>query len=111
MCSSDLAAMDVFLMTSRMEGLPNVLIEAQGAGVPVVSAMVGGAPETFVNGETGYAVRSAAPEAFAEAVLTIVNDKDARLKMSRKAIQHARDQFSIDRMISRTLGVYRQKSF
>ena len=51
-----LSAMDIFVLTSRMEGLPNVLIEAQGAGLPVVSTIVGGAPETFIEGKTGFGI-------------------------------------------------------
>ena len=48
--------MDVFLFTSATEGLPNVLIEAQGFGVPVVSTKVGGVPEIVADGETGILV-------------------------------------------------------
>ena len=48
-----LACLDLFMLTSRVEGLPNSLIEAQLAGVPVVTADVGGAGETFEDGSSG----------------------------------------------------------
>ena len=48
------AKMDVFLLLSRYEGLPNVLIEAQYMGVRVVTTPAGGASECLINGTTGY---------------------------------------------------------
>jgi len=46
--------MNVKVLMSSHEGLPNVLIEAQVLGVPVVSTPAGGAEECFVNGRTGH---------------------------------------------------------
>src|SRR4029078_4819216 len=47
-------AMDVVLLTSRHEGLPNVLLEAQSLGVPVVAPDVGGMSEVVAHGVTGW---------------------------------------------------------
>ncbi|MDJ0042433.1 Vi polysaccharide biosynthesis glycosyltransferase TviE [Pantoea allii] len=49
-----LKKMDVFMLFSRYEGLPNVLIEAQMAGVPVVSTPAGGSAECLIEGVSGY---------------------------------------------------------
>lgn len=104
---SALAAMDVFALSSRMEGLPNVLVEAQACGLPVVCTGVGGMPETFVEGETGISVSSATPEALAEAVRRILSTPNLRSKMSAEAFRHAREAFGIERMIRRTVEAYR----
>jgi glycosyltransferase involved in cell wall biosynthesis len=51
--------MDVLVLMSSFEGLPNVLIEAQFLGVPVVSTPAGGAAECFIEGVTGHILGSA----------------------------------------------------
>jgi len=51
--------MDVLVLLSSFEGLPNVLIEAQFLGVPVVSTPAGGAAECFIEGVTGHILGSA----------------------------------------------------
>jgi Vi polysaccharide biosynthesis protein TviE len=53
-----LKKMDAFVLLSRFEGTPNVLIEAQLAGVPVVSTPVANARDTFIEGITGLATES-----------------------------------------------------
>jgi glycosyltransferase involved in cell wall biosynthesis len=49
-----MSKMDVLLLLSRYEGLPNVLIEAQYMGVRVVTTPAGGAPECLIEGTTGH---------------------------------------------------------
>src|SRR5262249_61632640 len=53
-----MSIMDVLLLTSFGEGLPNVLLEAQWSGTPVVTTDVGGASEAINPGVTGWAVPS-----------------------------------------------------
>src|SRR4029078_8223636 len=49
-----MSKMDVFVLLSRYEGLPNVLIEAQYMGVRVVTTPAGGAAECLIDGVTGH---------------------------------------------------------
>ncbi|MGE5219178.1 MAG: glycosyltransferase, partial [Chloroflexota bacterium] len=101
-----LSAMDMFILTSRMEGLANVLIEAQGSGLPVVCTGVGGMPETYLEGETGFGVKDARPEMLADAVCLLIKDPIMRQRMSDAARRHAREFFSVEKMIARTVEVY-----
>src|SRR2546423_1245124 len=94
-----LAAMDIFVLTSRMEGLPNVVIEAQAMGLPVVCTDVGGMSETFLEGETGFALRSAKAEELAQLVAQLIDDEFERTRMSKNAFRHERARFGIERMI------------
>jgi glycosyltransferase involved in cell wall biosynthesis len=101
-----LSAMDLFALTSRMEGLPNVLVEAQASGLPIVCTGVGGMPETFLEGETGVAVPEATAEALALAALALL-DNPARLRsMSARAAAHARQEFGLTHMIEATIRTY-----
>lgn len=103
-----LSALDLFVLASRMEGLPNVLIEAQAVGLPIVCTGVGGMNETFEHGITGFAVPGATPEELGAMVLKILTLEDMRETMSAAAKEHARSKFGIARMIEQTVDVYKQ---
>lgn len=102
-----LSAMDVFVLTSRMEGLPNVMIEAQLMGIPVVCTGTGGMYETFVEGETGFGVPEGTPEALASVVSRLVQDAALRRRMGESARQYAQQAFGVERMIRQTIDAYR----
>lgn len=100
------AAMDAVLLTSRHEGLPNVLIEAQSLGAPVVVPAVGGAPEVLVNGETGFAIPKATAAQMAERLLFILEDDAWREHAHTAAAEFIASRFSMDRMVQATMEVY-----
>ena len=104
--SEVLELMDVFLLTSRLEGLPNALIEAQMLGVPVVTTDAGGAAETIDIGVTGYAVKPHDPRSLADRVLAILADQAWRRRARERGPEHIRNRFGMDRMIDETLAVY-----
>lgn len=101
-----LAAMDLFLLTSRVEGLPNVLIEAQAIGVPPVAIDVGGARETLINEETGWLVASPNADAIADKILSLFVDKKNLANASRNGPGFVARHFSRARMIQETLAAY-----
>lgn len=101
-----LAAMDVFMLTSRMEGLPNVLVEAQAAGIPVVCTGVGGMEETFIDGETGLSVRGATAGTLADAVSGLICNPEVRTGMSERAFRHARTTFGMAMMLDQMSKAY-----
>ena len=101
-----IAAMDVFLLTSRVEGLPNVLIEAQALGVPVVTTDVGGASETLIQAKTGYAIRPHSADLLADAVVGILGNRAWRETARQTAQRFVRERFSMSRMMERTLDAY-----
>ena len=105
-----IAAMDVFILCSRLEGLPNAVIEAQSFGVPVVTTDAGGAPEAIAPGETGIVVGVGDAAGIARAVAKILDDHRWRAQAGAKARRFAANAFAMDRMIEETLALYRTRS-
>jgi glycosyltransferase involved in cell wall biosynthesis len=102
-------AFDLFLMTSRYEGFPYVLLEALAAGCAIVTTPVGGVVDCVVDGVNGTVVDTLDPDPIARAVLAIVNDP-ARLAAMRTQARERAALFSIDRMLDRTADLYRSLS-
>lgn len=98
--------MDVLLLTSRMEGLPNVLLEAQSLGVPVVAPRVGGVPEVVEEGQTGFSVPDADAASLAEKLLFILRDREWHGRAAQRAQIFAKNMFGIRAMTGRTLVAY-----
>ena len=96
-----IAAMDVMLLTSSAEGLPNVLIEAQALGVPVVSTAAGGAAEAIVDPTMGT-IAGADPVALASAVVACLSHPPAPA-IGPRAVER---RFGIAQMIDRTIALY-----
>lgn len=86
-----LAAADVFVLSSRFEGLPISLLEAGAVGLPCVVTRVGGVPEVIEDGKDGWLVRSADPHALAEAIREVLLDEEmarARGKALQQKVTH-----------------------
>jgi glycosyltransferase involved in cell wall biosynthesis len=77
---------DILVLTSVREGLPGVLIEALGLGVPAVASNAGGVPEVVEHGVTGTVVGSDAPEAYAQAILDILRDPQRAARMREASL-------------------------
>ena len=89
-------ACDGLLLSSVVEGLPMVLIEAASSGLLSIATDVGGVREAVVDERTGYVVPPEDPEAFAEAMSRLVELSDqARRDMSRAARDHAVARFDL----------------
>jgi glycosyltransferase involved in cell wall biosynthesis len=98
--------MDVFLLTSRAEGLPNVIIEAQHAGLPVVAPDVGGTAEAIASADTGTAVADRSAGALADAVLAYLNDASRRERIATMAPRLVEQHFSIEAHLRAYEAVY-----
>jgi len=100
------AAMDVFMLSSRVEGLPCVLVEAQSAGCPVVATDVGGSAEAFQDGITGRLVRQRSAQALAQAVLGILDDPDWARQAAAAAPRYVEASFGPDPYIEKVLDIH-----
>jgi glycosyltransferase involved in cell wall biosynthesis len=102
-------ALDVHLLTSRTENLPNVMIEAQAAGIPVVGPDVGGIGEAMVDEITGILVPERSAQALAQAVLRILDIPRWRERVAIEGPAFIARKFGLKRMITETIAVYRDQ--
>jgi len=102
-----LPAMDVFVLSSREEGIPNSLLEAMAAGRPSVATAVGGTPEVLEHGVTGWLVPPADPASLATALAAALDDPVEAAKRGAAARRVTREQRSIDAMVRRHEDFYR----
>ena len=86
---------DVVLVPSRSEGLPNVVLEAMGHGVPVVATAVGGVPELVVHACTGYLAPTGDVEALAAATSALLRDRELSAVIGRNARRLVTERFSL----------------
>jgi glycosyltransferase involved in cell wall biosynthesis len=103
-----LAGAEIFLLSSRKEGLPRTVIEAMLAGLPVVATRVGGLPELVEDSITGFLVPPGDPEALASVLQKLIEDPDLRRTMGEAGRKKALLEFTLDRMLKETLRVYEE---
>ncbi|MFN8384163.1 MAG: glycosyltransferase [Anaerolineales bacterium] len=94
---------DVFILSSRSEGLPIALLEAMSAGLPCISTKVEGVDEVLMDGVHGLTVPIGDPNALSQAILQLLRDPDARSKMGAAARLHASEFYTVDRMCGQYL--------
>lgn len=85
----------LFVMTSRMEGLPMAMVEALSCGVPVVVPDVGDVTTVAQDGVNAWVVRESSPEAYAEAILTLLEDEPRRARLAAGALA-LRERFAAE---------------
>lgn len=105
-----LAAADVFVLPSRLEGISNSLLEAMSQGLPVVVAddRLGGNRAVVTDQRDGIVVPQGDSDNFARVLLSLLTDEDLRLAMGRRARQKVENEFSMDAVSRRYLQIYRE---
>ena len=91
----------LLVLSSRYEALPNVVLEAMAAGLPVAATRVGGLPELVVPGRTGWLVPPGDAPALAAAMSQALSDADAREALGRTGRDSAVADFSLEAMTRR----------
>jgi glycosyltransferase involved in cell wall biosynthesis len=103
------AASDIILSTSENEGMPIALIEAQLASKPVVATNVGGVAEVVLNNKTGFVTKKNTQE-LAKALEKLIASKALRSTQGKAAKAHATKAFSVEKMISSHVALYKKLS-
>ena len=90
-----LAAMDVFVLASTMEGTSLALMEAMASGTPCVATAVGGTPEIITDGESGLLVSPGDMPSLSNAVLGLLEDDGLREALAQKGRQRIRRDYNV----------------
>jgi glycosyltransferase involved in cell wall biosynthesis len=103
---SMLSAADVFVLPSYMEGMPNALLEAFAAGLPVIASAVGGLCEAIDSERTGLLVPARDPLALASAISRLLEDPLLARTIANAGTAAARERFSIDTVAGEYAALY-----
>jgi glycosyltransferase involved in cell wall biosynthesis len=104
---ADLLSARLFVYITHSEGLGSAALLAMSAGVPVIASRVGGLPEAVRHGETGLLVEND-PAAIGAAIRQLTGDRELARSMGAAGRRAVMADFTVDRMVRRTLEVYRQ---
>jgi glycosyltransferase involved in cell wall biosynthesis len=101
-----LPAFDVFVSTSNTEGMPNAVMEAMAAGLPVVATRVGGTEEVVEEGETGFLVEAGDLGALADRTGRLLDDEDLRRRLGHRGRSRIESGFPVEKMVAATAALY-----
>jgi glycosyltransferase involved in cell wall biosynthesis len=88
--------------------MSNALLEAMAAGKPIVATDVGGNSENLAAGKAGILVPAGDPKALRQAIVELIENKNKRAELGKRAQKIARQQYSLAAMIERTENIYRE---
>lgn len=97
----------MFWLTSRWEGMPNVVLEAMACGLPVIATDVGGARELIDHGVTGFIVHSDDEAAFVKHSVALLGDSPS-WKQAARAARAKAETFSLKRLVDILESLYEE---
>lgn len=103
---SVLPLFDVGVLSSRSEGFSTTLLEYAAAGIPAVATDVGGTREIVVDGQTGFVVPPAAPEAMAERIGQVLESHELRCSLGQRARTRAEAAYNDHEIIRQYHDLY-----
>lgn len=101
-------ALDLFVLNSIREGLPNVILEAMAFGAPVAATSVNGVPALVQDQQTGWLVDPENPIAMQMAILEAIHDPNKATQLATAGRQHIEQNFSFQKRMEKMASLYRQ---
>lgn len=100
--------MDVFVLPSLWEGLPQVVLEAMGARCPVLATAVDGTPEIITHGVDGWLIPPQDSNALRDSLVKLLENKELRKNLASRGYETVCKRFSVKRMVSDFDNLYKQ---
>lgn len=104
--ATPLSSMTAFVLTSKFEGTPNVVLEAQWLGLPVVATDAGGTREAIEEGITGWCCNTPDAAEIAAKTKDVLSDGSFLQQSRERGPRFVDREFSMNNMIDRTLSLY-----
>ena len=95
-----------YLHPPLLESMPLAVLEAMMRGLPVVGTRTGGMPEIVIDGQQGFLVPPAEPEALAAAIHKVATDRPLRDRMAQAARTRALAQFTDSQCFAQYIDLY-----
>ena len=99
---------DLLWLASEYEGMPNVVLEAMAAGIPVVATNIPGTRDLVVPNETGYLVTVGERADFARYANKLLDDPELARRLGAAGRARVADSFSVETMVDRFAELYRE---
>ena len=87
---------DIYILNSRNEGCPNVVLEAMSYGLPVIATKVGGTREMIKDGVSGFLLKRGDYDRMKELIVMLSQDKNKRIEIGQQAYQRIERRFLLD---------------
>jgi len=102
------AGMDIICLSSKNEGTPVSLIEAQASNVAIISTDVGGVKDILVENETGFIVTKGAKNEYTQKLLILIENNKLRIAMGNKGWEHVKEKFHYTTLVANIELLYKQ---
>ena len=103
-----LKALDLFALSSHLEGLCTSILDAMLMKVPVVATRTGGVPDAVIHKETGLLAEPKNPGALADAIIKLLENEQWREEFTEAAYRRVMQYFTVEKMVEGTKAVYRK---
>lgn len=97
---------DIFVLCSRLEGMPNVIMEASAAGLPVIATRVGGIQEIVEEGKTGLLIDDDNLEQLINKLRLLAKNKSLREQYAHAGKIKMKNEYLFEKFISEFIEVY-----
>ncbi|NTW21952.1 glycosyltransferase family 4 protein [Candidatus Falkowbacteria bacterium] len=101
-----LPAFDFYVSTSLKEGFPYTILEAMGAGLPVIATRVGGIPDMITDQVNGLLIDPQNSRTLASKVAELINDPSKKQRLATQAQHDANHLFKFNKMLEQTKKIY-----
>jgi glycosyltransferase involved in cell wall biosynthesis len=103
-----LNSLDMFVLSSYLEGMGSSLMDAMACRLPIVATKVGGIPEVVKHNKTGLLVSPRSPKSLASAILKLYQDKELADRLGQNGYEEVHRKFSAESMALKSIDLYEE---